>query len=55
MPTSESITSPLHTIASILALGVVRLQQRQKELDKPRQESVHDGVLVTRKETTWPT
>ena len=46
-----SKASPLHTIASILALGVVRLQQRQKELDKPRQESVHDGVLPTKGDT----
>ena len=36
----------------ILAHGVLRLQQRQKRLDSPTEQSVHDNVLVTKEETS---
>jgi hypothetical protein len=39
--------SPLRAIAIILAHGVLRLHQRQKELDNSTEQSVHDCVLVT--------
>ena len=35
----------------ILAHGVLRLQQRQKDLDNPTEQRVHDNVLVTKGET----
>ena len=50
MPASDSIT-PLRAIAIILAQGVLRLQKRQKDLDSPSEQSVHDHVLVTKGET----
>jgi len=40
--------SPLRTIAMILAHGVLRLQQRQKDLDNRTEQRVHDHVLVTK-------
>ena len=50
MPTSEPIT-PLRAVAMILAHGVLRLQKRQKDLDNPTEQRVHDDVLVTKGET----
>ncbi len=50
MLASESIT-PLRAIAIILAHGVLRLHQRQKDLDNSTEQSVHDCVLVTKGET----
>ena len=44
--------SPIRAIAMILAHGVLRLQQRQKDLDSPTEQSVHDHVLVTKGETS---
>ncbi len=41
----------IRAIAIILAHGVVRLHQRQKELDNRTEQSVHDRVLVTKGET----
>jgi hypothetical protein len=49
-PTSVAIT-PLRAIAMILAHGVLRLQKRQKDLDSPTEQRVHDHVLVTKGET----
>ena len=43
--------SPLRAIAIILAHGVLRLHQRQIELDNSTEQSVHDCVLATRGET----
>ena len=43
--------SPIRAIAIILAHGVVRLHQRQKDLDNSTEQSVHDCVLVTNGET----
>ncbi len=43
--------TPIRAIAIILAHGVLRLHQRQKELDNPTEQSVHDCVLVTKGET----
>ena len=43
---------PIRAIAMILAHGVLRLQQRQKDLDSPTEQSVHDRVLVTKGETS---
>ena len=43
---------PLRAIAMILAHGVLRLQQRQKDLDTPTEQRVHDSVLATKGETT---
>ncbi len=43
--------SPIRAIAIILAHGVVRLHQRQKDLDNSTEQSVHDCVLVTKGET----
>ena len=43
--------SPIRAIAMILALGVLRLQQRQKDLDSRTEQSVHDRVLTTKGET----
>jgi hypothetical protein len=50
LPTVELVT-PQRAIANILAHGVVRLHQRQKHLDSPTEQSVHDPVLVTTGET----
>ena len=50
LPKAESIPT-LRAIAIILAHGVVRLHQRQKELDNRTEQSVHDCVLVTKGET----
>lgn len=50
MPASGPIT-PLRAVAMILAHGVVRLHQRQKDLDNRTEQSVHDCVLVTKGET----
>jgi len=47
---TDAVT-PFRTIAIILAHGVVRLHQRQKELDNPTEQSVHDCDLVTKGET----
>ena len=41
----------IRAIAIILAHGVVRLHQRQKDLDNRTEQSVHDCVLVTKGET----
>lgn len=43
--------SPIQAVAIILAHGVVRLQQRQKDLDNRTEQRVHDCVLVTNGET----
>jgi hypothetical protein len=43
--------SPIRAIAIILAHGVLRLHQRQKDLDNSTEQSVHDCVLVTKGET----
>ena len=43
--------SPIRAIAIILAHGVVRLHHRQKDLDNPTEQSVHDCVLDTKGET----
>jgi hypothetical protein len=42
---------PIRAIAIILAQGVLRLHQRQKDLDNLSDKSVHDCVLVTKGET----
>jgi hypothetical protein len=47
---TEAVT-PLRAIAIILAHGVIRLHQRQKDLDNRTEQSVHDCVLVTEGET----
>ena len=44
--------STVRAIAMILAHGVLRLQQRQKQLDSPTEQSVHDHVLVTKGKTS---
>ena len=43
--------STVRAIAMILAHGVLRLQQRQNQLDSPTEQSVHDPVLTTKGET----
>lgn len=43
--------SPIRAIAIILAHGAVRLHQRQKDLDNRSEQSVHEGVLVTKEKT----
>ena len=43
--------NPIRAMASILARGVLRLQQRQKDLDKSTEQSVHHRVLPTKTET----
>lgn len=50
-PNATDIT-PIRAIAIILAYGVLRLQQRQKDLDSRTEQSVHDPVLVTKGETS---
>jgi hypothetical protein len=50
MPKTKPI-SPVRAIAIILAQGVLRLQKRQKDLDSPTEQRVHDHVLVTKGET----
>lgn len=50
MPKTEGVT-PLRAIAIILAHGVLRLHQRQKYLDIPTEQRVHDCVLTTKGET----
>ena len=49
---AEKPIPPIRAIANILAHGVLRLQQRQKDLDSPTDQSVHDRVLVTKGETS---
>lgn len=44
----EGVASPLRIIAMIMALGVLRLQQRQNGLDNSTKQSVHHGVLTTK-------
>ena len=39
--------TPIRAIDIILAHGVLRLHQRQKDLDNLTEQSVHDCVLVT--------
>ena len=51
LPTPGSIP-PIRAIAMILALGVLRLQQRQKDLDRRTEQSVHDLVLPPQGETS---
>lgn len=48
---NQSPISSIRAIAIILAHGVVRLHQRQKELDNRTEQSVHDCVLITKGET----
>lgn len=43
--------TPIHAVAIILAHGVVRLHQRQKDLDNCTEQRVHDCVLDTKGET----
>lgn len=43
--------SPIRAIAIILAHGVIRLHQRQKDLDNRTEQRVHDCVLATKGET----
>ena len=43
---------PIRAIAMILAHGVLRLQQRQKDLDSRTEQSVHDPILVTKGKTS---
>ena len=50
-PSNSSEVSPVRAIAIILAHGVVRLHQRQKDLDNRTEQRVHDCVLVTKGET----
>ena len=44
--------SPIRAIAMILAHGVLRLQQRQKDLDVTTEQRVHVPVLTTHGETS---
>jgi hypothetical protein len=44
-PDDGSIT-PVRAVSMLLALGVVRLLKRQKDLDKSTRESVHGVVLI---------
>lgn len=48
---SQPAISSMQIIAIILAKAVVRLIHRQKLLDSPTDQSVHDCVLVTKGET----
>jgi hypothetical protein len=41
----------IRAIAIILAHGVIRLHQRQKDLDNCTEQRVHGDVLVTKGET----
>jgi hypothetical protein len=43
--------SSLRAIAMILAQGVLRLQNLEKRVDNPLEESVHDDVLIAKGET----
>jgi hypothetical protein len=45
---SSDAVNTLRAIAIILAHGVVRLHQRQKELDNRTEQSVHGDVMVTK-------
>jgi hypothetical protein len=50
LPWSDSAigVTPIRTIGLILAHGVVRLHQRQKELDSRTEQSVHGGAPTTK-------
>ena len=50
-PLKSSTPSAAVIIGSILALGVIRLLERQEELDKLTEERVHTGVLTTQENT----
>ncbi len=39
--------SPMATVGAILAMGVIRLLERQEQLAILTEESVHTGVLAT--------
>ncbi len=43
--------SPVRAVAMLLAAGVVRLQQRQNQLDNLTEQSVHAGVLIPKGDT----
>ena len=43
--------SPIRAIAMILAHGILRLQNLEKRLDNPPEESVHEFVLPSKGET----
>jgi hypothetical protein len=45
--TTADRPSPAAIVGGILALGVIRLLQRQARLDSRAEESVHAGVLTT--------
>lgn len=51
LPNPPLAIPPIRAIAIILAHGVVRLHQRQKDLDNRTEQSVHDRVMVTKGET----
>ncbi len=50
-PIENDQFTTIRSIAVILALGVVRLHRRQKDLDNYTEQSVHDCDLVTKGET----
>ena len=38
-------------VGAILAQGVIRLNNKQNQLDNPTEESVHEGVLTPKDNT----
>lgn len=46
-PTPTASASPMATVGAILAMGVIRLLERQEQLAILTEESVHNGVLTT--------
>jgi hypothetical protein len=51
LPDRPRAIPPIRAIAIILAHGVVRLHQRQKDLDNCTEQRVHGDVLMTKGET----
>ena len=43
--------SPMQVVGSILAMGVIRLIERQKRLDSLTEQRVSTGVLTTEENT----
>lgn len=46
-PTPTASANPMATVGAILAMGVIRLLERQEQLAMLTEESVHTGVLTT--------
>ena len=47
-PTTSPDPTPLQVVGALLALGVIRLLERERRLDSRSEERVSTGVLTTK-------